>query len=65
VLLQRQADPLQRPSLGPLVHTHRIPDWPGHGVLLIRPDGYVGFRCAIADETQITNWLAALTGLPR
>ncbi len=61
VLLQRQAGPLQRPSLGPLVHTHRITDWPGHGVLLIRPDGYVGFRCAIADETQITNWLAALT----
>ena len=61
VLLQRQADPLERRSLGPLAHTHRIPDWPGHGVLLIRPDGYVGFRCAVADETQITNWLAALT----
>jgi 2-polyprenyl-6-methoxyphenol hydroxylase-like FAD-dependent oxidoreductase len=61
VLLQRQADPLQVRSLGPLAHTHRIPDWPGHGVLLMRPDGYVGFRCAVADEAQITDWLAALT----
>ena len=27
----------------------------------MRPDGYLGFRCALADATQITDWLALLT----
>ena len=61
VLLQRHADPRSNGDHSAPSYTHRIPDWPGHGVLLIRPDGYVGFRCAVTEETQITNWLTALT----
>jgi hypothetical protein len=53
------AGPLQRRSLGHLLQRHRLPDWSGHGVLLIR--SYLGFRFAVTEEIQITNWLAALT----
>jgi hypothetical protein len=30
--------------------------------LIIRPDGYVGFRAASLDVEQMTGWLALATG---
>ncbi|HET6952757.1 MAG TPA: FAD-dependent monooxygenase, partial [Acidimicrobiales bacterium] len=43
-LVQRDAPGLDLPSPGGDVHVHRIASWPGAGVVVVRPDGYVGFR---------------------
>ena len=56
VLLDRDAVEHEDPN-GPFVHVHRILDWPGTGVLIVRPDGYVGFRSDSVDPGQITSWL--------
>lgn len=37
------------------------PGWPGTGVMIVRPDGYVGFRAAVADRGQIAGWLGMIT----
>lgn len=42
---------------GPLVHVHRLTSHPGRGVVAVRPDGYVGFRCGDADPGQLGAWL--------
>ncbi|MHC6593047.1 FAD-dependent monooxygenase [Arthrobacter sp. C152] len=42
---------------GPLVHIHRLTSHPGRGLVAVRPDGYVGFRCAEADPVQLRAWL--------
>ena len=44
------------------LHVHRLTDRPGAGVLIVRPDGYVGFRAASVDLRQIADWLS-LVGL--
>jgi 2-polyprenyl-6-methoxyphenol hydroxylase-like FAD-dependent oxidoreductase len=44
------------------IHVHRLIDRPGTGVLIVRPDGYVGFRAAAVDPRQIADWLS-LVGL--
>ena len=56
VLLERDAVEHEDPN-GPFVHLHRIQDWPGTGVSIVRPDGYVGFRSASVDPNQIASWL--------
>lgn len=56
VLLSRDAD-LGPQSLGPWVFVHRLTDRPGTGVLAVRPDGVVGFRCGAADPAQLGRWL--------
>ncbi|MGZ3582157.1 MAG: FAD-dependent monooxygenase [Ktedonobacterales bacterium] len=59
VLLHRDADDLvERLALGPHVTVHRLTSVPGTGVVAIRPDGYVDFRCGIADARQLEAWLA-------
>ena len=45
-------------DLGPLVHTHRISNWRGRGLVVVRPDGYIGLRSAVADEHRLRDWLA-------
>lgn len=60
VLLDRDADLPAIPSLGPLVHLHRITSNPGHGLLTVRPDGYVGLRSQTADADQLGAWLHLL-----
>jgi len=30
----------------------------GAGLVAVRPDGYVGFRCRDTDMPQLRNWLA-------
>ncbi|MGZ3675587.1 MAG: FAD-dependent monooxygenase, partial [Ktedonobacterales bacterium] len=60
-LLHRDADGLvERLALGPHVTVHRLTSVPGTGVVAIRPDGYVGFRCGIADARQLEAWLARI-----
>ncbi|MGX5714972.1 FAD-dependent monooxygenase [Arthrobacter sp. MAHUQ-56] len=42
---------------GPLVHVHRLASHPGRGILAVRPDGYVGFRCGEVDPNRLHAWL--------
>lgn len=44
----------------PLVHVHRVANWPGTGVLAVRPDGHVGYRGGDAAGPGLGDWLAAL-----
>jgi hypothetical protein len=62
VLLDRDAAPLEEAALAPCVRVHRLSSRPGKGVLIIRPDGYVGFRAASLDVEQVTGWLALAMG---
>jgi 2-polyprenyl-6-methoxyphenol hydroxylase-like FAD-dependent oxidoreductase len=57
VLLRRDALPLDRLRLGPQVTFHRISSWPGRGLVGVRPDGHVGFRCGESDPAQLRAWL--------
>jgi 2-polyprenyl-6-methoxyphenol hydroxylase-like FAD-dependent oxidoreductase len=58
VLLDRDADWPGTPPLGPLVHVHRLTSVPGRGLTTVRPDGYIGLRCQIAEANQLSAWLA-------
>jgi hypothetical protein len=59
VLLQCEAAPFDGTgaALGPHVIVHRLASTPGAGLVAVRPDGYVGFRCGIADLDQLRAWL--------
>jgi 2-polyprenyl-6-methoxyphenol hydroxylase-like FAD-dependent oxidoreductase len=57
VLLDRDSESLDPRLLGPHVTVHRISGWPGRGLIAVRPDGHVGFRCGIADPGQLGAWL--------
>ncbi|ADX74273.1 2-polyprenyl-6-methoxyphenol hydroxylase-like oxidoreductase [Pseudarthrobacter phenanthrenivorans Sphe3] len=39
------------------VHVHRLTSHPGRGIVGVRPDGHVGFRCGEADLQQLGAWL--------
>jgi hypothetical protein len=58
VLLDRDADRLETLTLGPLVHMHRLTSRPGRGLITVRPDGYIGFRCEAAEADQLAAWLS-------
>lgn len=60
VFLHRDADHLERLTFGAHVKVHRLTSVPGTGLVAVRPDGYVGFRCGIADERQLRGWLARI-----
>lgn len=57
VLLDRDADQPDALPPGPLVHVHRLNSTPGRGLIAVRPDGYIGFRCQTADANQLAAWL--------
>jgi 2-polyprenyl-6-methoxyphenol hydroxylase-like FAD-dependent oxidoreductase len=57
VLLDRDADHLDDAALGRLVSMRRLTSRPGRGLMVIRPDGYIGLRCRIAERRQLTDWL--------
>ena len=57
VLLERDADELDVQLLGPHVSVHRLSSSPGRGLVAVRPDGFVGFRCGDADPAQLGVWL--------
>ena len=58
ILLQRDADDIDHLAFGPYVTLHRLTSEPGTGLVAVRPDGYIGFRCGIADVGQLRAWLA-------
>ena len=60
VLLDRDAYPVGTPPPSSLVSVHRLTSSPGRGLIAVRPDGYVGFRCQTAQLGQLTSWLAML-----
>lgn len=60
VLLQRDADDLRPDALGPHVTVHRLTDRLGRGLVAVRPDGHVGYRCGEADPAQLCAWLDLL-----
>lgn len=39
---------------------HRLTSAPGGGLVAVRPDGYIGFRCATAGVAQLRAWLARI-----
>ena len=47
-----------------LVHIHRLSSHPGAGMVAVRPDGYVGFRCGEADPAQLLDWLRLVGAVP-
>ena len=63
ILLQADAREVPERMLGPLVHSNRLDDRPGTGMLVVRPDGYVGLRAPVLDEPHLAAWLR-LVGLP-
>jgi hypothetical protein len=60
VLLQRDAADIKHLALGARVTVHRLMNVPGVGMVAVRPDGYVGFRCGIADAGQLESWLTRI-----
>ncbi|MEU3253732.1 FAD-dependent monooxygenase [Streptomyces sp. NPDC006997] len=58
LLLQRDADPPPDAVLGPLVHVLRLTNSPGRGLVAVRPDGHVGYRCGTVDAAGLADWLS-------
>jgi 2-polyprenyl-6-methoxyphenol hydroxylase-like FAD-dependent oxidoreductase len=57
VLLERHAPSIAGELLGPWVTAHRVDSWPGEGLVAVRPDGHVGFRCRKGDPELLAAWL--------
>ena len=57
VLLERDTRPVEGRLLGRHVTVHRVTSWPGRGLVAVRPDGYVGFRCGAGDPDRLAVWL--------
>ena len=57
VLLERDTEALDAARLGRHVTVHRVTSWPGRGLVAVRPDGYVGFRCGAGDPARLAAWL--------
>jgi hypothetical protein len=57
VLLQRDAQAVHDRLLGPQVTVHRLSSWPGRGLVVVRPDGHVGFRSGRSDPEPLAAWL--------
>ena len=58
VLLARDA---RWPALGTgraRVAVHRVDDWPGRGLVVVRPDGYVGLRSATGAAEDLRRFFA-------
>jgi 2-polyprenyl-6-methoxyphenol hydroxylase-like FAD-dependent oxidoreductase len=60
ILLDRDADQPGTLPPGPLVHVHRLASVPGRGLIAVRPDGYVGYRCRATETGQLAAWLTRL-----
>lgn len=57
ILLARRTRSLDETRLGSHVTVHRVDSWAGRGLLAVRPDGYVGFRCGAGDVEALASWL--------
>ncbi|MFK4106300.1 FAD-dependent monooxygenase [Streptomyces sp. NPDC019531] len=60
LLLQRDADGPPDTALGPHVTVVRLTNSPGRGVVAVRPDGHVGYRCGTADAAGLSGWLSLI-----
>ncbi|GAA3185657.1 hypothetical protein GCM10010451_38650 [Streptomyces virens] len=60
LLLQSDADSLPDAVLGPHVTVVRLTNSPGRGVVAVRPDAHVGFRCGTADAAGLSDWLSLI-----
>jgi 2-polyprenyl-6-methoxyphenol hydroxylase-like FAD-dependent oxidoreductase len=60
VLLHRDALLPDHRGFGPYVTVHRLTSVPGTGVVAVRPDGVIGFRCGLVDPVQLKRWLARI-----
>jgi 2-polyprenyl-6-methoxyphenol hydroxylase-like FAD-dependent oxidoreductase len=60
ILLARDAAPIEHLFFGPHVTIFRLTSTYGTGLVAVRPDGYVGFRCGVADEAQLRSWLVSI-----
>ena len=60
LLLDRDADPLGTLPPSRFVSIHRLTSSPGRGLIAVRPDGYIGFRCRTTEIGQLAAWLARL-----
>ncbi|MFX1819355.1 FAD-dependent monooxygenase [Pseudarthrobacter sp. CC4] len=49
---------------GRKVHVHRLSSHPGRGIVAVRPDGHVGFRCGESDLHQLRAWLRLVGAVP-
>jgi 2-polyprenyl-6-methoxyphenol hydroxylase-like FAD-dependent oxidoreductase len=58
ILLDRDADSLGILPASRFVSIHHLTSSPGRGLIAVRPDGYVGFRCQAAEIGQLATWLA-------
>ncbi len=63
LLTHTDAPPLTETGFGPYVSVCTLDSTPGRGLLAVRPDGYVGLRCADTDTAALGRWLA-LVGAP-
>ncbi|MDF2980145.1 MAG: monooxygenase FAD-binding protein [Actinomycetospora sp.] len=63
VLLARHARDVPPSTVGPGVHVHRLRDRPGTAVVVVRPDGYLGYRGT--DPARLCDWLGGIGALDR
>ena len=57
VLAYREAGQIENLAFGPHVTIHRLMSISGRGLVAVRPDGYIGFRCGGTDVAQLRDWL--------
>jgi 2-polyprenyl-6-methoxyphenol hydroxylase-like FAD-dependent oxidoreductase len=60
LLLERDADWPDDLATEPMINVHRLTSVPGRGLIAVRPDGHIGFRCQTADANQLAAWLAMM-----
>ena len=65
LLLQRDAAPPPDAVPGPHVTVLRLTNSPGRGLVAVRPDGHVGFRCGSADAAGLSGWLSLICAVQR
>ena len=64
ILLDRDATLPAAPRPSRLVSIHRLTSSRGHGLIAVRPDGYIGFRSQTADICQLAAWLGRIGAWP-
>ena len=57
VVLDQAARPLPPRIRGPYLNVHRLTSSPGSGLVVVRPDGYIGFSLGRADGDALRPWL--------
>ncbi|MFE6650711.1 FAD-dependent monooxygenase [Streptomyces rochei] len=64
LLLQRDALPPADARAADRVTVLRLSNSPGRGLVAVRPDGHVGFRCGAADPAGLAGWLSLIGAAP-